>query len=124
MDKQKILCLGNEFIKKDSLAKEISQDLKQKLKKFEMINIKDSFELLDYINDELIILDVVDKLDRVMEISKKDLRENKITNSHDFDSGFFLQLLDMDVRIIGLPQTGEKEEIKQEVIKLLQPVNF
>ena len=59
----KILCLGNEFIREDSLAKEISHILKKELKDFEVIQVKDSFQLMTYLNEnksrDIIILDVV-----------------------------------------------------------------
>ena len=114
----KIICLGNEFIKKDSLAKEVAMRLKEEID-IEIEFIKDSFELLNYISEELIVLDVVQDLNEVREIAKEDLRTESINTGHDFDASFFMQLLDMDVRIIGLPQEGNVDSLKEEVKKML-----
>lgn len=111
----KILCLGNEFIKEDSLAKEIANDISDE---FEFINIKDSFELLDYFKNEesLIILDVVKDLKDVKILGIDDLSQNKIISAHDFDAGFFLKLLgNKEIKIIGIPTRGNFDKIKNKV---------
>lgn len=114
----KILSLGNEFIKEDSLAKKISKELSEELPDFEFININDSFQLIDYLQEEgrIIILDVVENLKEVKLLDVNDLKENKILSLHDFDAGFFLQLLGKgkNIKIIGLPMNGKIESIKRE----------
>ncbi|MBD3252800.1 hypothetical protein GF386_03655 [Candidatus Pacearchaeota archaeon] len=114
----KILCLGNEFIKQDSSAKKISEKLKKQ--DLEIINIKDSFELVDYLQDkdDFIILDVVENLKQPTLLSLKDLKQNKILTAHDFDAGFFLQLIKKPVKIIGIPQKYNSK-IKNKIIKLI-----
>lgn len=118
----KILCLGNEFIKEDSFAKVIGKELIKE--GYNIINIKDSFELISYINDEnsLVIIDVVDKLKEVREIEIKELSKNKIISAHDFDASFFLQLVfnSKKIKIIGIPMKGDIFKIKEEVISLLK----
>jgi len=89
MDKMKILCLGNEFIESDSLAKRIAKELEKELKDFEFVMIKDSFQLIEYLKEEVIILDVVEGLEEVREIKIEDLKPSNIMNAHDFDAGFF-----------------------------------
>jgi len=114
----KILCLGNEFIKEDSFAKKISKELKNQ---FEIINIKDSFELLSHLqqNQNIIILDVVENLKQPALLTIDDLKENNIITAHDFDAGFFLKLLEKDVKIIGIPMGGEVGEVSEGVEELL-----
>ena len=117
----KILALGNEFIKQDSFAKEVSDALSEK-GDYEIINIKDSFQFLEYLqsNEKLIILDVVENLKGVRLLEVSDLINSSILSAHDLDAGFFLQLIKPDVKIIGVPMQGNLEEIQTEVEKLLK----
>jgi Ni,Fe-hydrogenase maturation factor len=112
----KILCLGNEFIEEDSFAKEIADELK---KEFEIVFIKHSFELLNYRKEKMIILDVVEKTEEVLQLKTHDLKNSRIITGHDFDAGFFLKLLDMNVAIIGIPMKGNKKKIKNQVREIL-----
>ena len=115
----KILSLGNEFIEIDSFAKKISEKLK---KDFEVVNIKDSFELMGVLNEcseEIIILDVVEGLEKVKVISIDELRNDSILSAHDFDAGYVLKLVGKDVKIIGVPMKGDVDEIKKKVIELI-----
>jgi len=135
--KQKILCLGNEFIKQDSLAKEISKDLQKKSdNKLEFININDSFQLIEHIkniseDEKIIILDVVQNLKEVKLLNIQDLKSDSITNAHDFDAGFFLQLLTEEdknlknkIKIIGIPmETKNKKEMTEEVKGILSDIS-
>lgn len=115
----RILCLGNEFVEEDSLAKEIGNLLGKK--GYDVVNIKDSFELMSLLNSEndFIILDVVQGLKKVKEISVEDLRQDNILSAHDFDAGYVLKLINKEVRIIGIPQSGDVEEIMEEVLRLV-----
>ncbi len=117
----KILALGNEFIGEDSFAKEISKILS---KNHKIINIKDSFQFLYELQskDEIVILDVVLGLTEVKLLEIEDLKESNILTAHDLDASFFLQLIKPDVKIIGLPQYSENEDLPriiQEVEELL-----
>lgn len=119
----KILALGNEFIKEDSFAKEIAKKLS---KDYEILNIKDSFQFLDEISDskdkEVIIIDVVESLKEIKFLKIQDLSENKTITAHDLDASFFLQLINPNVKIIGLPQNPEdkdKQKILEKVKELL-----
>ncbi len=119
----KILCLGNEFIKQDSLAKEISKELEKEMKKLEFIMLKDSFQLIEYLgnNSEIIIIDVVKKLEKTRILSIEELESNSILTAHDFDAGFFLKLLgdEKKIKIIGIPMKGDFSEIRQDVKNML-----
>lgn len=117
----KIICLGNEFIDEDSFAKNIGKKLKDD---FEVINIKDSFQLMSILNDDddFVLLDVVQGLGEVCLLEVKDLKEDAITSAHDFDAAYVLKLLDKDVKIIGIPMTGNLEEIKERVIQLIKSI--
>jgi Ni,Fe-hydrogenase maturation factor len=118
--KAKILCLGNEFIKEDCLAKKISIELIKE--GYNIINIKDSFQLMEELNSsgEVIILDVVEKLNHVKLLKIKDLDNIKIMTAHDFDAGFVLKLFkDKKIKIIGIPMNGKTEIIKEGVKNII-----
>jgi hydrogenase maturation protease len=121
----KILCLGNEFIKEDSLAKRIGSELN--LEDTDVTFIKDSFQLMELLNnfkeeDEIIILDVVLGLKEVKLLSVDDLKSEGIITAHDFDAGFILKLLDkkQKIKIIGIPMKGNISKIKKQVKKYLK----
>ena len=114
----KILTLGNEFISQDSLAKKIGEKLK---KDFEIINIKDSFQLMTELNkaQDCIILDVVKDLFEARVIKVEELKNDSIISAHDFDAGIVIKLIGKDVKIIGIPMSGDEEEIEKGVKSLL-----
>ena len=115
----KILSLGNEFIEIDSLGKLVGEKLK---KDFEVVNIKDSFQLMEILNEcseEIIILDVVKGLEKVKVINIDDLRGDSILSAHDFDAGYVLKLIGKDVKIIGVPMKGDLDEIERGVRGLI-----
>jgi len=124
----KIVCLGNEFVECDSFAKEVGVLLEGD---FEVVNIKDSFQLMEVLNSEgeLVLLDVVEGLDEVRELRVEDLRVDSIVSAHDFDVGQVLALfghdsgepglLGVDVKIIGIPMKGDALMVRDEVVELL-----
>jgi len=116
----KLLCLGNEFIKQDSLAKKIGDKLRND---FEVVDIKDSFQLMEILkedkNDEFVILDVVEGLNKVRVLDIDDLQENKLLTVHDFDAGIVLKLLKPKVNIIGMPMQGDENQIFKEVKEII-----
>ncbi|MDO8740779.1 MAG: hypothetical protein Q7J54_04390 [Candidatus Woesearchaeota archaeon] len=120
-----VLCFGNEFLENDSLAKKIADEIK--LEGFEFIKTDNVDDILNYANsDELYILDVVENIRKTVLIKNiDDLKSSKICTLHDFDLGFYLKLMKeigkiKEIRIIGIPQEGNTEEIKKEVIDILR----
>ena len=97
----KILCLGNEFIKEDSFAKKIMLLLKKR--GFNVIDIKDSFQLMNEIEEDCFIIDVVKGISEIKIINSDMLKSNSIISAHDFDAGFVLKLLGKKTKIIGIP---------------------
>lgn len=116
-----ILCLGNEFIKEDSLAKKVSYELVKE--GFNIVFIKDSFELMDKINsgDDFIIVDVVKNLNEVKIISVDDLKNSKLLSAHDFDAGFVLKLTgsNKNINIIGIPVDSDFHCVKKDLEKYI-----
>ena len=127
--KIKILCLGNEFLREDSFAKELVDSIKNQLKNYEITNIKDSFQLIEIINKlkdrEAVIVDVVKNLKDIHELEITELQSSKILTAHDLDASFFLQLLKEHVsnlKIIGLPMTGEIKILKGRLLKKIKAI--
>ena len=124
--KFKILCLGNEFILEDSLAKKIGRELKNK--GFDVLNLENSYQLIENLqsDEKIIILDVVENLDNVKFVDIDNLSQNKILTLHDLDSCFFLKLFGKkkDIKIIGIPQKGNFEKIKNMVLELIKNFSF
>jgi Ni,Fe-hydrogenase maturation factor len=114
----KILVLGNEFLKIDSLAKEVGRKLSFE---HEIIEVKDTFQLMVYLQrfDNPIILDVVKGLSEVRALKKEDLKENSIFSAHDFDATYAIKLINKPVKIIGIPLTGDIKKIYEDIKILL-----
>lgn len=114
-----LLCLGNEFLEFDSLAKKVGILLK---KDHEIICIKDSFQLMTILNqiENPILLDVVRGLKEVRIIPQEKISNQAILSAHDFDVGYVLKLIQKQVKIIGIPMTGDVEEIAGEVGKIIK----
>lgn len=115
----KIVCLGNEFVAEDCFAKEVGALLS---KDFDVVNIKDSFELMGIVSEgsDFVLLDVAQGLDEVKVLRTGDLRADSITSAHDFDVAYVLKLLEKDVRIIGIPMSGDLEKTRDEVAVLIK----
>ena len=116
---EKILVLGNEFLEEDSFAKKVCENMN-------FTGINDSFELMDALqtDEDVIIIDVVKGLNHVARIQKEDLRNDSFLSAHDLDAGFLITLLSPEVKIIGIPQNGNIEEIRKELLKILKPIDF
>ncbi len=114
-----IVCLGNEFMEGDSLAKEVGVLLKED---FDIINIRDSFQLMELLNEreDIVLLDVVEGLTNVRELSVEEVRVDSILSAHDFDAGYVLKLVGSRVKIIGISSEGDLRRTKDEVVALIK----
>ncbi|MBR9706395.1 hypothetical protein GOV14_05145 [Candidatus Pacearchaeota archaeon] len=118
----KIICLGNEFIKEDSLAKKIGETLGGV---FDVFMINDSFQLMEVMqnseDEKIFVLDVVSGLNEVKLLNINDLRQDSIFSAHDFDAGFVLKLLGNSdlVKILGIPIEGDMNKIRKSVEGLI-----
>ncbi len=119
---KKILCFGNEFLKQDSLAKELADELK--IPNTEFIKCSSINDVLKA-EGNIVLMDVVKGIKKVTIINDiNKLKINRLYSLHDFDLGFFLKLLKetgkiKSITIIGIPQKGNKEEIKKQVYSRL-----
>ena len=88
--------------------------------------ITDPSENLEPIDGELIIIDTVEDIEKVVVIDDLEkLETSKIYSLHDFDLAFNLKLLQKigklkKVKIFGVPMSGDEEEILEELKKLIK----
>lgn len=122
MEEKVIHVLGNEFLKQDSLALELAENLNIKNIKFIKINTFD-----DLMKTHPIILDVCKGINKATVITDVDEFVSRRTSTvHDMDFGFFLKLNKSlgninDIKIIAIPQKtykGIEEDIKQIIEKI------
>ncbi|RJQ18155.1 hypothetical protein C4573_00345 [Candidatus Woesearchaeota archaeon] len=110
-----VYVFGNEYLTEDNFAKEIAKDLQD----VKLVYCTGPEELLD--KKKVIILDVVKNIQEPMIITDIDqLKSRSIVSMHDFDVAFFLKLLKemgitQTIKIIGIPQSGDKEKIIAKV---------
>lgn len=121
-----LLCFGNPYLEEDNLAISIADSLvMDEIKNLEIIKCISPDEILSYMDKEFYILDVVKDAEEVMLIDDIDrLTTSNLVSLHDFDLGFFLKLMKETgrigkVKIIGIPQKGDINELKQKVIDML-----
>lgn len=119
-----VLVFGNKFLKEDSLAVEIADELEIPGVEFRHCDIPDT--ILEYLSMQTIyIMDVCKKISEVTLInSVKELKEHRTFSLHDFDLGMFLLMLDAcgkagNIKIIGIPMAGDRKVIKNKVTDII-----
>ena len=121
-----VLCFGNEFIKEDSLAKEIADELF--IKNVRFVKCDNLSEILEYREENLYILDVAEGIDEVKVIEDIDnINTRNIISLHDFDLGYFLRLMKENgkikkIRVIAIPFGFDKDKAKEELRKVFSDV--
>ena len=119
-----ILAFGNPLVKEDSLAIEIAKDLQ--IPGYEFKICSSINDLLNFKGSELIILDVIENIKKTALIKNiVEIKLNKSVTAHDFDLAFNLKLMKSlgkinKIKIIGIPQKGNKEEIKNGIRTFLK----
>jgi Ni,Fe-hydrogenase maturation factor len=113
----KVYTFGNEDLKEDNVAFKVAKILKGKIKEVEFIKVKLNEDLPFTATEKIVvILDVIEGIDKVVELGDKDLDRLVVSKSstvHDFDLGFQLKYLRKigklgEVIIIGLPMQESK----------------
>ncbi len=113
---------GNEYLESDSFAKEMAEELKEKAR---ITSCTTPDLLLDAEEEEIIILDVIKNVKETTVITDAaQLKINKLVSMHDFDLAYFLELMKQlgmakKIKIIGIPESGDKKKIVKEIIKYL-----
>lgn len=111
----KVYVFGNEDIKGDEEAFEIAERLKSEIVGLEFVVVKLNEDLPFVGDDNVILMDAVEGIDKVSLFNESDLDKIKLMKSvsvHDWDLGFQLKYLKKigklnKITIIGLPK-GKK----------------
>lgn len=119
----KVYVFGNQYLKEDSLAKEIIRGIS--INGVEFINCEGPDDI--FLEEEtIVILDVAQNIDEVLvldDLSK--LESSKLYSLHDFDLSYFLKLMKStgqlkNVKIIAIPQKGDKNAIQRKIVDSLK----
>lgn len=116
-----IYIFGNHLLPFDNLPLQLVPELKKHFPKIHF-EIKDPNENLKPENKELIIIDTVEGIDKVIIFNDIDKIENSPKYSmHDFDLGFNLKLLQKigeleKVTIFGVPMKIKKQAALEQLI--------
>ena len=100
------------------MAREVSGFLKNG---FNIVHCRSPDDLLEIEDPEICILDVVKNIERPIIIENaSQLKTNKLITMHDFDLGFFLNLMkemgiNKKIKIVGIPQHCNKAEIAEKM---------
>ena len=144
-DVKKIYVFGNEYLEFDSFAGKVAEKLKNDFNIVHCRSPDDLIDVNDVVchsgagkqccgkgigaaggensekETEMIILDVVkDIKEPIIITDPKQLKTRNILSLHDFDLAFFLNLIrelgeGKKIKIIGVPQKGDVEEIVKKV---------
>jgi Ni,Fe-hydrogenase maturation factor len=123
---QYLLAFGNPYLNEDNLALQVADlIIKDRIKGLEVVKCVSPDEVLGYTDKDFFILDVAEGAKQATLIDDIDkLKSRSLCTLHDFDLGFFLKLMKetgkLDkVRIICIPQKGDINNIKKDVLALL-----
>lgn len=113
-----VLVFGNPYLEQDNFALEVADRL---LPEVECVKCTSPDDLLDYVGQQIIILDVVKNIrDPILITNMDQIKSASLMSLHDFDVGYFIALLknlDMlpTITIIGVPPQGNVETITLQV---------
>lgn len=126
MHNRKIIYIfGNPLLDFDNLPLKLAPKLKKKFPEINFI-IADPSENIEPIDGELIIIDTVENIEKVVLIDDlTHIQTAKIFSLHDFDLGFNLKLLQKigrlkKIKIIGTPMKGNEEEILSNLREIIK----
>lgn len=125
MKKKIIYIFGNPLLNFDNLPIQLAPKLEKIFPQIDFV-IVDPNENLKPIDKELIIIDTVEGIEKVVFIDDiKKLETGKIFSLHDFDLAFNLKLLQKigklkRVKIFAVPMEGDEKEILEELTKIMR----
>lgn len=124
--KKTIMVLGNSVVKEDNHALWLIPKLRKLFPQVSFILHDPTEEIPENLNDELYIIDTVTGIERVTQFDNLDyFKTSPRLTLHDFDLPLNLGILMKlgkvkKVKIIGIPQKGDKKTILSDVIKKIE----
>ncbi len=125
----KISVFGNEDLPEDSLPVKLIPKLEKEFPEHEFIHQDPTEDVLPPDEKEWIIIDTVEGIDKVELFDDvKKINSPRWVSLHDYDLAMHLSLIkklypDLKIRIIGVPQRGNGENIFKEVVSILTLYN-
>jgi len=122
MGMKALYVFGNEHLQEDAMARKVAELLRGKVN---IVHCRSPDDLLEADESVIMILDVVKGAEKVMVITDVSrLKTGNMMSLHDFDLGFFLNLMQQlgqgkTIKIIGIPAEGNPERIAKEVERWL-----
>jgi Ni,Fe-hydrogenase maturation factor len=116
---------GNPLLDFDNLPLKLAPKLQKIFPEIDFV-ITDPSENIKPINGELIIIDTIEDIKKVVVIDDLEkIQTGKIYSLHDFDLAFNLKLLQKigklkKVIIFGVPMKGDEKEILEQLRKLIK----
>lgn len=123
--KKTIHIFGNLLLDFDNLPLKIAPKLEKFFPEIDFV-ITDPSENLEPIDGELIIIDTVEGIKKVVLIDDLEkIQTQEIYSLHDFDLAFNLKLLQKigklkKIKIFGVPMNGDEKEVLLQLINLLK----
>lgn len=120
MKKKTLYVFGNEHVGNDGFAQTIAKEMKG----FDVQHCRSPDDLLDAQGD-ILILDVVKGIQEPIVIEDiSQLKTRKMVSLHDFDVGFFLNLMNgmgigKKIKILGVPEQGNGKNLAKKVMALM-----
>lgn len=117
-----VLCFGNRAIPEDAIAVELGESLDVPGVTF--IASSSPEEMIDYLEDDLYVMDVAEGVAEVTLITEPDLflPPPRVT-AHDLDPAVFLKLVQrlygVSVPVIALPMGADRQIIQEQLLRLL-----
>jgi Ni,Fe-hydrogenase maturation factor len=125
MKKKTIHIFGNPLLDFDNLPLKLLPELKKLFPEIIFL-VSDPNENLKPVNKELVIIDMVEGIKKVVLINNfEKIQTSKIYSLHDFDLGFNLKLLQKigkleKIKIIGVPMKENKKKILGQLEKIIK----
>lgn len=119
-----IYVFGNEYLEGDNFSYKVVGELKENKEfnsQFNIIFCRDPDILMEVDDNEIIILDVVKDIKEPVLINNVSrIKTRNLISLHDFDLGFFLNLMkemgiNKKIKIIGVPQEGDIKKIADKI---------
>jgi Ni,Fe-hydrogenase maturation factor len=120
MKKKTIHIFGNPLLDFDSLPLKLAPKLRKIFPDIDFV-IADPNENLKPVNKELVIIDTIEGIDKVIVLDDiEKIQTQKLYTLHDFDLGFNLKLLQKigkleKIKIIGVPMKGDEKAILKQL---------
>ncbi len=127
----KVYVFGNPDVEMDNAAIKVAKELEGKVKNMELVFVNPNEDLPFAEEDEVVVMDVVEGIDKVILFSERDVDKlvlSQRSTVHDYDLGFQIRYLRKlgklgKVKIVGIPM-GWETNFAERIADLLSGKNL